>query len=196
MPAGRGRPARRDRHRAVRTTARMLPAASPRSRPAPWPARSAGGRSTAPTRRRNVRSLPWWRSSRPLLHLHQRRRSVGGVHGTPPNPANALQRKCPPSAPEGLIRRTGPEPRRHGDGERGTSRSRYWLPQHSGCRCDAHMQSEAFRAPVVVTWIALQREFHGGEAIALGLFADGRAATVDMQGWHAIVPVTSFIVAE
>jgi hypothetical protein len=42
----------------------------------------------------------------------------------------------------------------------------------------------------------LEREVDGREAVVLGLFAGCGAATVDLQGGHAIVPIPGLIVVE
>jgi hypothetical protein len=44
--------------------------------------------------------------------------------------------------------------------------------------------------------IAFQRERDGGQAVALGILASGGSAAVDVQGWHAVVPVARFVIEE
>jgi hypothetical protein len=59
-----------------------------------------------------------------------------------------------------------------------------------------HVEGEGFRVGVVVPGIAFQGEGDGGQAVALGILAGGGAAAVDVQGWHAVVPVAGFLVEE
>jgi hypothetical protein len=59
-----------------------------------------------------------------------------------------------------------------------------------------HVEGEGFGVGVVVPGIAFQGEGDGGQAVAFGILAGGGAAAVDVQGWHAVVPVAGFLVEE
>jgi hypothetical protein len=66
----------------------------------------------------------------------------------------------------------------------------------SGRRRDTYVEGDGLRGGVVVTGVALERKADGREAVLLGFFPGCRAATVDVQGGHAIVPVPGLVVVK
>src|SRR5580692_11681689 len=66
----------------------------------------------------------------------------------------------------------------------------------SGCWRYVHVEGEGLGVGVVVAGVAFQGERDGGHAVALGVPAGQGAATVDVQGRNAVMPVAGFRVEE
>ncbi|HCU97012.1 MAG TPA: hypothetical protein DHU96_31590 [Actinobacteria bacterium] len=64
------------------------------------------------------------------------------------------------------------------------------------CRSDDYVEGKDLRAGVVVAGISSESKGDGREAVAFGLFSRCCAAAVDVQGRHAMVPVSVLNIVE
>src|ERR1019366_4434459 len=75
-------------------------------------------------------------------------------------------------------------------------RSRLGASGNSGGWCHAHVEGDCLGVAVVIAGVSLKSESDGGKAFALGVRPGWRSPAVDVEGRHAVMPVTGLLVEE